>query len=200
MASASASASVVGAASPSLAVRPAGSGPPSVADWLPDVARPHVASFNYMLEQGLAQAVRLMEPVIIEATEDKPRVKRTREAVCVYVLPAPSSSYPPSIPLYAGLLISHRLPVSCLLHTVWIEQADIGFPARTGGAYREARIFPNEVHHASRVACVSICVGLSVQRLHPRLAVTHRVRGSLCVWHHVFHAVSRRWRFLLWSA
>ncbi len=73
----SASTAVAASASSASAARSAGSGPPVVADWLPDVARPHVASFNYMLEQGLAQAVRLMEPVIIEATEDKPRVKRT---------------------------------------------------------------------------------------------------------------------------
>jgi hypothetical protein len=54
-----------------------------------------------------------------------------------------------------------------LLHSVWIEQADIGFPARTGGAYREARIFPNEVRRtlarvSIRVSLVSVSVSVGI--------------------------------------
>jgi hypothetical protein len=43
------------------------------------MARPHTASFNYMLEQGLACAVSLLDPVVIDADEakEKQRVKRT---------------------------------------------------------------------------------------------------------------------------
>jgi hypothetical protein len=80
---------------------------------LPEVVRPHVASFNYMLESGLKTAVQLMEPVIIDdAAGQKPRVK------------------------------------------LWVASAEIGFPARSGGTYREARIFPNEVFYASLAPCI----------------------------------------------
>ena len=47
-------------------------------DYLSDVTRPHVQSFNYFLEMGLADAVRHLDPIVIDADPDnnKPQVQR----------------------------------------------------------------------------------------------------------------------------